>query len=119
MTRTDGAAVQCPACLARFGGMIRCPWDGATLIPLPDADPTAVAFYNAILDGERKPHVRAPAQEEFLRTIAEVGGSAHLEDLALYFDISDATARRSLDGLVVQGKLTVTRRPSVYTLVRP
>ena len=47
-TRTDGAAVQCPTCLAKFGGMTVCPWDGSPLIPLPDADPTAVAFYNAI-----------------------------------------------------------------------
>lgn len=67
---------------------------------------------------ERKPHVHAPSQEEFLRALDEVGGSAHLEDLAMYFDISDGTARRCLDGLVTQGRLSVTRRPSVYTLVR-
>lgn len=52
MSRSDGAAVQCPTCLAKFGGMVRCPWDGATLIPLPDADPVAVAFYNATLPND-------------------------------------------------------------------
>ena len=52
--RTDGAAVQCPTCLAKFGGMTKCPWDGSTLIPLPDADPTAVAFYNAIIEDEEQ-----------------------------------------------------------------
>lgn len=48
--RTDGAAVQCPTCLAKFGGMTVCPWDGADLIPLADADPVALAFYEAIRD---------------------------------------------------------------------
>jgi hypothetical protein len=47
-TRSDGAAVQCPICLAKFGGMTVCPWDGAKLEPLADADPTALAFYAAI-----------------------------------------------------------------------
>lgn len=50
--RTDGAAVFCPTCGACFGGMSRCPWDGAELLPLDDADPTAVAFYAAIAEGE-------------------------------------------------------------------
>lgn len=27
-----------------------CPWDGTDLIPLPDADPIALAFYEAIRD---------------------------------------------------------------------
>lgn len=48
MARQDGAAVYCPVCEAKFGGMTTCPWDGATLLPLPDADPTAGAFYRAI-----------------------------------------------------------------------
>jgi hypothetical protein len=51
-SRSDGAAVQCPVCLAKFGGMTRCPWDGSDLIPLPDADPTAVAFYAALAAAE-------------------------------------------------------------------
>ncbi len=46
--RTDGAAVECPTCLAKFGGMDFCPWDGSELRPLADADPAAVAFYAAI-----------------------------------------------------------------------
>lgn len=46
--RTDGAAVECPICGAKFGGMINCPWDDTELTPLEDADPTAVAFYKAI-----------------------------------------------------------------------
>lgn len=46
--RTDGAAVECPTCGAKFGGMKECPWDGATLTPLADADPDAIAFYEAI-----------------------------------------------------------------------
>lgn len=49
MSRSDGAAVQCPECLAKFGGMVKCPWCEVALIPLPDADPVAVAFYNATL----------------------------------------------------------------------
>jgi predicted RNA-binding Zn-ribbon protein involved in translation (DUF1610 family) len=52
--RTDGAAVECSTCGARFGGMTRCPWDDTALVPLHDADPTAVAFYALI----------APAQDE-------------------------------------------------------
>lgn len=47
-SRTDGAAVECPVCHARFGGMTECPFDGTKLVPLPDADPTALAFYEAI-----------------------------------------------------------------------
>lgn len=50
--RDDGAAMQCPACLATFGGMLTCPWDGSTLIPLTDSDPNAVAFYNRINEDE-------------------------------------------------------------------
>ena len=46
--RTDGAAVYCPTCEAKFGGMTRCPWDDTELLSLEDADPTAVAFYEAI-----------------------------------------------------------------------
>lgn len=46
--RTDGSAVECPECGAQFGGMSVCPWDGSKLVPLPNADPTAVAFYEAI-----------------------------------------------------------------------
>lgn len=48
VARTDGAAVYCPTCGAKFGGMRRCPWDDALLLPLADADPTAVAFYAAL-----------------------------------------------------------------------
>ena len=48
MTRTDGAAVKCPTCGAVFGGMSLCPWDGSILVALPDADPLALAFYQAI-----------------------------------------------------------------------
>lgn len=46
--RSDGAAVTCPSCGANFGGMRHCPWDGAKLIPLEDADPAAIAFYTAL-----------------------------------------------------------------------
>jgi hypothetical protein len=52
MTRTDGAAVECPLCHAKFGGMKWCPFDGALLRPLPDADPTALAFYEALAESE-------------------------------------------------------------------
>lgn len=48
MTRTDGAAVECPECHAKFGGMVECPWCEVPLVPLPDADPAAIAFYHAI-----------------------------------------------------------------------
>lgn len=63
--RTDGAAVECPTCGAKFGGMIRCPWDNAKLVPLPDADPVAIAFYQAILgpnesaDAAKNPNERS------------------------------------------------------------
>lgn len=53
--RTDGAAVYCPTCDAKFGGMSVCPWDGAVLLPLPDADPTALAFYAALAKEEGRP----------------------------------------------------------------
>jgi hypothetical protein len=46
--RSPGAAVYCPICNAQFGGMLHCPWDDSVLLPLVDADPTAVAFYQAI-----------------------------------------------------------------------
>lgn len=52
-TRTDGAAVECPVCGHKFGGMTTCPWDGADLVPLPDADPVAVAFYEALTEAEK------------------------------------------------------------------
>jgi hypothetical protein len=44
--------VECPVCGAKFGGMVTCPWDGALLTPLPDADPMAVAFYEALREVE-------------------------------------------------------------------
>lgn len=50
--RTDGAAVFCPQCGAEFGGMTLCPWDGTVLEKLPDADPVAVAFYEALREEE-------------------------------------------------------------------
>lgn len=52
MARTDGAAVECPKCGAKFGGMTKCPWDGSVLVSLPDADPAAVAFYEALRASE-------------------------------------------------------------------
>lgn len=46
--RKDGAAVECPECKRTFGGMVECPWCHVKLTPLHDADPTALAFYEAI-----------------------------------------------------------------------
>lgn len=48
---SPGAAVYCPECGAQFGGMEFCPWcppRPVRLLPIPNADPTAVAFYEAI-----------------------------------------------------------------------
>jgi hypothetical protein len=54
----------------------------------------------------RKPHVLVP-QDRYLEVLREVGGSALLNDIARFFDVSQATARRKLDGLVMQGKVRV------------
>lgn len=72
--RTDGAAVECPTCGAKFGGMQKCPWDGATLIQLLDADPLAVALYrdNAFSGSKRFTldfNVSEPADEEAAREL--------------------------------------------------
>lgn len=53
--RTDGAAVECPECDAKFGAMVHCPFDGAKLTPLADASPIAVAFYEALRKQEAAP----------------------------------------------------------------
>lgn len=45
---SPGAAVYCPHCHCQFGGMVWCPWDGALLRKLPNADPLATAFYEAV-----------------------------------------------------------------------
>jgi hypothetical protein len=58
--RTDGSAVYCPECGAKFGGMTYCPWDRSLLLPLADAHPTAVAFYAAIRDPEEPPEAAKP-----------------------------------------------------------
>ena len=58
---------------------------------------------------DRKPHVRVP-QHEYLTALREVGGGL-LDDIAEHFDVSDATARRMLDGLVAQDALTVQQTP--------
>lgn len=55
MPRTDGAAVRCPECGHEFGGMTLCPWDGSVLEALEDADPIAVAFYEALAEAEADP----------------------------------------------------------------
>jgi hypothetical protein len=52
MARTDGAAVECPECKHTFGGMVECPWCEVKLVPLSDADPTAVAFYTTLGEAE-------------------------------------------------------------------
>lgn len=57
----------------------------------------------------RKRHVRSD-QDEILAAITEVcaeGGVGFLPDVAEHFGISEATARRQLDGLVAQGKLVL------------
>lgn len=59
----------------------------------------------------RKPHVYVD-ESEYLRVIREVG-IFHLEDIASYLNVSSSTARRKLDGLVVQGK-AVKYNPNVY-----
>lgn len=56
----------------------------------------------------RKPHRRV-SQDEYLYALREVG-SGLLEDFAEHFDVSEGTARRQLDGLVVQGHATVLTR---------
>ena len=53
----------------------------------------------------RKRHVDVP-QERFLEVLQEVG-DAPLDHVAEYLNVSESTARRKLDGLVVQGKLSV------------
>lgn len=53
----------------------------------------------------RKPHVHV-AQDTLLEAVREVG-SGELPTIAEAFSLSEATARRKLDGLVSQGKLRV------------
>lgn len=68
-------------------------------------------------DTGRKPHVRVP-QNEYLRVLAEVGGTAILDDIAEHLDVSTATARRALDGLAHQGKVAVqSGRNRAYALL--
>lgn len=46
---------------------------------------------------------RRVPQERYLWLLAEVGGSAPLDEVAEYLGVSQATARRKLDGLAAQG----------------
>lgn len=54
---------------------------------------------------DRKPYVHV-AHEQYMTAMREVG-EAVVEDIAEHFNVSEASARRKLDGLVAQGKLTV------------
>jgi predicted ArsR family transcriptional regulator len=64
----------------------------------------------------RKPHVHVD-QEEYVTVLDEVGGAARLDDIAEHFDVSEATARRKLDGLVAQRRVKLLReRPREYGL---
>lgn len=63
---------------------------------------------------QRKPHVHVE-QDRYLDVIDEVGGEALLEDIAQFFDVSETTARRNLDGLVAQGKLDKIGRSYVLS----
>ena len=58
----------------------------------------------------RKPH-RHVTQAQIVEALAEVGGSAVLDDVAEHFDVSTMTARRNLDGLVAQGRARVLCGP--------
>lgn len=66
----------------------------------------------------RKQHVLVP-QDRYLEVLREVGGAARLNDIARFFDVSKATARRKLDGLAMQGKVSVAGEGSrrEYALV--
>ena len=66
---------------------------------------------------DRKPQAHYPSQERYLEVIKEVDGATWLADIAEYFDVSEATARRKLDGLVAQGKLVKPHpRVAYYSL---
>lgn len=54
----------------------------------------------------RKPYTRV-SQDRYIEVLREVGGSAALEDIAEFVDVSLGTARRQLDGLAYQGKVRV------------
>lgn len=56
----------------------------------------------------RKRHVVVP-QERYLEVLDEVDGAAWLDDIAEFLNVHPGTARRKLDGLVAQGKVTVER----------
>jgi predicted ArsR family transcriptional regulator len=67
----------------------------------------------------RKPHVRV-SQDRYLEVLDEVEGTAWLDDIAEFLNVHPSTARRKLDGLVAQGKVTVERSSMgslVYRLV--
>jgi predicted ArsR family transcriptional regulator len=57
----------------------------------------------------RKPHVRVE-QDEILEVLRETGGG-ELPMIAKHFGVSEASARRKLDGLVARGVLRVAAGP--------
>lgn len=73
----------------------------------------------------RKTYVRVP-QSEYLNLLKTINRDGQpewccVEDIATYFDVSLATARRKLDGLVYQGFLEVIAGrpgPREYRYVR-
>lgn len=62
--------------------------------------------------------VRVP-QSKYLQVMAEISDDGcdeiHLADLAEHLDVSHATARRKLDGLIYQKKV-VKVSPMIYSL---
>lgn len=64
---------------------------------------------------ERKPHKQI-SQSEYLRAMKFVElDEVHIVDIAEFLDVSVSTARRKLDGLVVQGEV-VKIKPGIYAL---
>ena len=63
--------------------------------------------------GNRKQHVHVD-QERYVYVLGEVG-AARLDDIAGHLNVSEATARRKLDGLVAQGRARLlSERPREY-----
>lgn len=77
---------------------------------------TGRAFVATVTELERAPrkaHVHVEP-ERYVDLLAEVG-SARLDDLAEHLNVSQATARRRLDGLVARGLVRLLRdRPREY-----
>lgn len=80
--------------------------EGDEFVVVEDGGPVYLYIADEGFGVGRKPHVRGPSQERLLADLRETGGG-ELPLIAQHYGVSEATIRRSADGLVHQGKLRV------------